>query len=364
MTEVRLPREGPKGAPPAGARRRVSLRSRRPPSICSRRNSSCTFSARRSTSRRRSSFAHLVGVAEITLPILLVLGLGTRFVALGLLIMTGVIQLVAPETAIRSNFHLPWAGLALGIIALGPGTPLSTGSSRAPRGANEKSFLRRRTFFGESLPPGPWEAIASIDFAAAFPETDADGSSPMGKENQQVLDSEGATRRQRRAEPPASRDGERRPSRCPQTMPQQRHRGRGSGGAAHRRAQDQGAQGCGGLFRLALHDRQAGMRPARAIHVLVRTSAGETGSRWISHGQDRSGTAGRTGRRARVAAGALPARDSRCATSRNSRSPRSLRRWRKRRARSRAAFTALAQWCARICSGMLSTTLIARRRAL
>ena len=61
-----------------------------------------------------------MGVAEITLPILLVLGLGTRFVALGLLIMTGVIQLVAPDG--WSNFHLPWAGLALGIIALGPGT--------------------------------------------------------------------------------------------------------------------------------------------------------------------------------------------------------------------------------------------------
>jgi putative oxidoreductase len=63
--------------------------------------------------------AHIVGVAEITLPILLVLGLGTRFVALGLLMMTGVIQLVAPDG--WANFHLPWAGLSLGIIALGPG---------------------------------------------------------------------------------------------------------------------------------------------------------------------------------------------------------------------------------------------------
>lgn len=63
--------------------------------------------------------AHLVGAAEITLPILLVLGLATRFAALGLLVMTGVIQLVVPDG--WSNFHLPWAGLALGIIALGPG---------------------------------------------------------------------------------------------------------------------------------------------------------------------------------------------------------------------------------------------------
>jgi len=33
--------------------------------------------------------------------------------------MTGVIQLVVPEG--WANFHLPWAGLAPAIIALGPG---------------------------------------------------------------------------------------------------------------------------------------------------------------------------------------------------------------------------------------------------
>lgn len=63
--------------------------------------------------------AHLVGMAEITLPILLVLGLGTRFVALGLLTMTGIIQLTVPEG--WANFHLPWASMALAIMALGPG---------------------------------------------------------------------------------------------------------------------------------------------------------------------------------------------------------------------------------------------------
>jgi putative oxidoreductase len=62
------------------------------------------------------------GIAEITLPILLVVGLATRFSALGLLVMTGVIQLVVPEG--WANFHLPWAALAVSIIALGPG-PLS-----------------------------------------------------------------------------------------------------------------------------------------------------------------------------------------------------------------------------------------------
>lgn len=66
--------------------------------------------------------AHLTALAEITLPILLVLGLGTRFAALGLLAMTGVIQLIAPDG--WANFHLPWAALAISIVALGAG-PLS-----------------------------------------------------------------------------------------------------------------------------------------------------------------------------------------------------------------------------------------------
>ena len=63
--------------------------------------------------------AFMVGMAEITLPFFLVLGLGTRLAALALLAMTGVIQLVVPEG--WANFHLPWAALALSIIAMGPG---------------------------------------------------------------------------------------------------------------------------------------------------------------------------------------------------------------------------------------------------
>jgi putative oxidoreductase len=63
--------------------------------------------------------AYLDGIAEIVLPVLLVIGLATRFSAVGLLVMTGVIQLVVPDG--WANFHLPWAGLALAIIALGPG---------------------------------------------------------------------------------------------------------------------------------------------------------------------------------------------------------------------------------------------------
>lgn len=63
--------------------------------------------------------AHVTATAEIVLPILLVLGLATRFIALGLLVMTGVIQLVFPEG--WATFHLPWASMAIAIIAIGPG---------------------------------------------------------------------------------------------------------------------------------------------------------------------------------------------------------------------------------------------------
>ena len=58
-------------------------------------------------------------VAEIVFPVLLVIGLATRLSALGLLVMTGVIQLVVPEG--WANFHLPWAAMAVAIVALGPG---------------------------------------------------------------------------------------------------------------------------------------------------------------------------------------------------------------------------------------------------
>jgi putative oxidoreductase len=73
------------------------------------------------------------GIAEIVLPILLVVGLATRLSALGLLVMTGVIQLVVPEG--WANFHLPWAALAIALIALGPG-PLSLDHLLTKRLAN------------------------------------------------------------------------------------------------------------------------------------------------------------------------------------------------------------------------------------
>ena len=64
--------------------------------------------------------AFMTSVAEITLPILLILGLATRLSALGLLAMTAVIQLVVPEG--WANFHLYWAAIAFAILAIGPGS--------------------------------------------------------------------------------------------------------------------------------------------------------------------------------------------------------------------------------------------------
>jgi len=63
--------------------------------------------------------APLASTAEIVLPILLGFGLLTRWAALGLLCMTGVIQLTYPDG--WANFHLYWAAMALAILTFGPG---------------------------------------------------------------------------------------------------------------------------------------------------------------------------------------------------------------------------------------------------
>ena len=62
--------------------------------------------------------AFLTGCAEITLPILLVFGLATRFAALGLLFMTLIVELTVPD---GWPVHITWAAMALAIIAWGPG---------------------------------------------------------------------------------------------------------------------------------------------------------------------------------------------------------------------------------------------------
>jgi putative oxidoreductase len=58
-------------------------------------------------------------IGEIAFPMLLLLGLGTRVAALGLLGMTAIIQLTIPDG--WANFHLPWAAMALALITWGGG---------------------------------------------------------------------------------------------------------------------------------------------------------------------------------------------------------------------------------------------------
>ncbi|MHC1551608.1 DoxX family protein [Phyllobacterium sp. K27] len=64
------------------------------------------------------TFAFAAASAEIVLPLLLVVGLATRFSAFGLLLMTLVVQLTVPE---GWPIHLTWAAMAFGIMAWGPG---------------------------------------------------------------------------------------------------------------------------------------------------------------------------------------------------------------------------------------------------
>ncbi|ATU94311.1 DoxX family protein [Phyllobacterium zundukense] len=63
-------------------------------------------------------FAFAAACAEIVLPLLLVVGLATRFAALGLLLMTLIVELTVPE---GWPLHVTWAAMALGIMAWGPG---------------------------------------------------------------------------------------------------------------------------------------------------------------------------------------------------------------------------------------------------
>lgn len=63
--------------------------------------------------------AFLSGCGEIMFPVLLVLGLGTRFAGLGLLFMTVIVELTVPD---GWPIHLTWAAMALAIMAYGPGT--------------------------------------------------------------------------------------------------------------------------------------------------------------------------------------------------------------------------------------------------
>lgn len=63
--------------------------------------------------------AFLAGTGEVLLPVFLLLGLGTRFAAVGLLVMTAVVQLTVPEG--WRDYHLPWAAMLMALLVIGPG---------------------------------------------------------------------------------------------------------------------------------------------------------------------------------------------------------------------------------------------------
>jgi putative oxidoreductase len=65
-----------------------------------------------------TAMAFLSGLGEVCLPVLLILGLGTRFAALGLLFMTVIVELTVPD---GWPIHLTWAAMALSIMRWGPG---------------------------------------------------------------------------------------------------------------------------------------------------------------------------------------------------------------------------------------------------
>lgn len=64
--------------------------------------------------------ATLAATGEHVLPVLLLLGLGTRFAALGLLVMTAVIQFWVYPSAYP--IHGVWAAVLLWLMARGPGS--------------------------------------------------------------------------------------------------------------------------------------------------------------------------------------------------------------------------------------------------
>jgi DoxX len=67
--------------------------------------------------------AYASAMGEVCFPVLLVLGLGTRYAALGLMGLSAIIQMTVPDG--WQNFHLPWASIELAILTFGPGKVLS-----------------------------------------------------------------------------------------------------------------------------------------------------------------------------------------------------------------------------------------------
>ena len=65
-----------------------------------------------------AAMAFLSGCVEVAFPVLLVLGLGTRFAAAGLLFMTCIVEITVPD---GWPIHITWAAMALGLMCWGPG---------------------------------------------------------------------------------------------------------------------------------------------------------------------------------------------------------------------------------------------------
>ena len=62
--------------------------------------------------------AFLAGIGELVLPVAILIGFASRYSALGLIVMTLVIQLVFPDAW---GLHFGWSVYLLIILALGPG---------------------------------------------------------------------------------------------------------------------------------------------------------------------------------------------------------------------------------------------------
>ena len=65
-----------------------------------------------------TTMAFITGTFELLFPSLLVIGFATRFSALGLLIMTVVVELTVPD---GWPIHITWAAMAIAVMARGPG---------------------------------------------------------------------------------------------------------------------------------------------------------------------------------------------------------------------------------------------------
>jgi putative oxidoreductase len=65
-----------------------------------------------------TAMAFLSGCGEIVFPVLLIFGFATRFAALGLLLMTLIVELTVPD---GWPIHITWAAMALSLMAWGPG---------------------------------------------------------------------------------------------------------------------------------------------------------------------------------------------------------------------------------------------------